>query len=83
VGKITEKAVRKSVFLTTWHSIFSAELTKTHSFRLFFGDFALWVKCSSNQVLICSSFSYFSGGESVWGGKFKDEFKSNLTHSGN
>jgi len=25
--------------LTTWHCILSAELTKTRSFRLFFGDF--------------------------------------------
>jgi len=38
VGKIDEKAVFKSVFLTTWHYILGAELTKTHSFRLFFGD---------------------------------------------
>jgi len=36
VGKITKKTVRKSVFLTTWHYIVSAELTKTHSFRLFY-----------------------------------------------
>ena len=28
------------------------------------------------------SFSFTTGGESVWGGKFKDQFKSNLTHSG-
>jgi len=28
--------------LTIWHSILSAELTNTHSFRLFFGDFAHW-----------------------------------------
>jgi len=26
--------------LTTWHCILNAELTKTHSLRLFFGDFA-------------------------------------------
>jgi len=38
VGKIAEKA-----FLTIWHCIFSAELTKTYSFRLFFGNFAHWV----------------------------------------
>jgi len=31
--------------LTTWHCLLSAELTKTHSFRLFFGDFAYWVAC--------------------------------------
>jgi len=30
MGKIAEKAV----FLTTWHCILGAELTKTHSFRL-------------------------------------------------
>jgi len=29
--------------LTTWHCILSAELTKTHCFRLtLFGDFAHW-----------------------------------------
>jgi len=33
VGKITEKAVCKSAFLTTWHCILSAEL-------MFYGDFA-------------------------------------------
>ena len=27
-------------------------------------------------------FSFTTGGESAWGGKFKDQFKSNLTHSG-
>jgi len=26
-----------------WHCILSVELTETHSFRLFFGDFAHWV----------------------------------------
>jgi len=35
VGKIAEKAVCRSEFLT-WHCIFSAKLTKTHSIRLFF-----------------------------------------------
>jgi len=35
VGKITEKAVCRSAFLTTWHCTSSAELTKTHSFKLF------------------------------------------------
>jgi len=29
--------------LTILHCNFSAELTKTHSFILFFGDFAHWV----------------------------------------
>jgi len=34
---VGEKAVCRSVFLTIWHyCIFSTELTKTHSFRLFF-----------------------------------------------
>jgi len=40
--QISEKAVCRSVFLTTWH-ILSAELTKPHSSLLFFGDFAHWV----------------------------------------
>jgi len=36
VSKIAEKAVCRSVFLTTYgHYILSAELTKTHSLRLF------------------------------------------------
>jgi len=33
VGKIAEKAVCKSVFLTIWHCILSAEITKMRSFR--------------------------------------------------
>jgi len=44
VGKIAETAVRRSAFLTIGHCILSAELTKTHSLRLFFGDFAHWDK---------------------------------------
>jgi len=36
VAKIAEKTVCKSVFLTAWHCICSAELIKTHSFSLFF-----------------------------------------------
>jgi len=45
VGKIAKKAVSSgSVFLTTWHCILSAELTKMHSFRLSFDDFVHWVK---------------------------------------
>jgi len=44
VDKIAKKAVCRSVFfLTKWHCILSAEITKTHSYRLFFGDFAHWV----------------------------------------
>jgi len=35
VGEIAEKAVCMSAFLTIWH----AELTKTHSFSLFFWRF--------------------------------------------
>jgi len=40
VSQWAEKAVCRSVFLTIWHCILSAEITKTHSFRLLFGDFA-------------------------------------------
>jgi len=40
--KSPKKAVYRSVFLTIWHCILSAELIKTHSFRLLFGDFAHW-----------------------------------------
>jgi len=57
VGKIAEKAVSKSVFLTIWHCILrhcilSAKLTKTHSLRLFFflailstryAEFVFWI----------------------------------------
>jgi len=38
--EFAEKLFCRSVFLTTWHCILIAELTKT--FRLFFGDFAHW-----------------------------------------
>jgi len=31
----------------------SAELTKTHSFRLFFGGFAHWEPCSIKGFMIC------------------------------
>jgi len=34
VGKIAKETVSKSVFLTMWHCILSAEFTKTHSYRL-------------------------------------------------
>jgi len=41
VGKIAEKAVCRSLFLTTWHCMLSAELTKYALFQtVFFGDFA-------------------------------------------
>jgi len=39
VGKIAEKAVCNSVFLTTWHCILNAELTKTHSYWASFFSF--------------------------------------------
>jgi len=41
VSKIADKTVCRTVFVTIWHCILSA---KTHSFRLFFGDFAYWVE---------------------------------------
>jgi len=37
--------------LTIWHCILSAELIKTHSFRLLFGDFANWVYGKYNAFL--------------------------------
>jgi len=43
------------VFLTIWHCILDAELTKKHSFRLFFfGDFTQWEgkKPSRHRTLI-------------------------------
>jgi len=50
VGNIAEKVVCRSI-LTILHCIFSAELTKTHSFRLFlFGNFAHWAR--SNRIFI-------------------------------
>jgi len=39
VGNITGRVVCRSVFLTMWPCIWSAELTKTHSFRLFYWRF--------------------------------------------
>jgi len=48
LGKIAEKAVHRSVFLTTWH-----ELTKTHSFRLFFWQFSPLGQITSH-IDICS-----------------------------
>jgi len=50
VVKIAEKAVCRRVFLTTWHCVLSAELTKTHSSRLFFGDFAHWGKTNECKL---------------------------------
>jgi len=47
---------KSSVFLTTWHCILSAELTKRHSFRLFFGDFFHWTEKSlsvNNTLCFC------------------------------
>jgi len=55
VGKIAKKAVRRSVFLTTWHYILSAVLTKTHSFRLYFGGFAHW-ETNNHTCIIVKSF---------------------------
>jgi len=46
VGKIPEKAVRESVFLTTRHCILSAELT--------FGNFAHWVGERLNKPFFLS-----------------------------
>jgi len=43
VGKIDEKAVCRSDL--------NAELTKTHSFRLFFGDFSHWVGLKGEYYL--------------------------------
>jgi len=44
VGKIGEKAVCRSVFFEdTALYMLSDELSKTHSFRLFFADFSHWV----------------------------------------
>jgi len=45
VGKIAEKAVCRSV-LTLY---FQCKLTKTHSFRLFFGNFAHWEESEKLQ----------------------------------
>jgi len=45
VGRIAEKVVRRSVFLTIWHCIFSAKLTKKRTpSDCFFADFAHWVR---------------------------------------
>jgi len=53
---MAEKAVYKSVFLTTWNRILSAELTKTQSFRFcFFGDFAHSHRISGKTVYLVKS----------------------------
>jgi len=50
VGKIAEKSVCGSVFLTIWHGILSAELKKhILSDRLFFDDFAHWEEWRSRK----------------------------------
>jgi len=42
VGKIAEKAVSRSVFLTTWHMYFECRINKNSLLQtVFFGDFAL------------------------------------------
>jgi len=41
--------------LTIWHCNLSTELAKTHSFRLFFGDFAHWdsiIIHNNKQILV-------------------------------
>jgi len=49
VGKIAEKADCRSDNMTIWHCIWSAELIKTHFFRLFFCRFyPLGKACSGN-----------------------------------
>jgi len=62
VGQIAEKAVCMSVFLTILHCIFSAEFTKTHSFRLFFWRFCplalllawgCWYSCCGSCTRRC------------------------------
>jgi len=59
VGKITEKAVCRSVFLITWHCIWSAELTKTHSYRLFFWRFCHWVRIRRLMIFFLSLYIIF------------------------
>jgi len=44
---IAEKAVCRSVFLTIWHYVLSAKLTKTHSSYCFF-----WWFCPLGCILI-------------------------------
>jgi len=46
VGKIAEKAVCRSAFLTTWHCIFSAEVTKSAPLQTVFWHFAHWDECA-------------------------------------
>jgi len=41
--------------LTIWHCILSAELTKTHFFGLFFGDFAHWDGIIDKMVAVNDS----------------------------
>jgi len=66
VGKIAQKAVCRSVFLTTWHCILNAELRKNALLQTVwsgdFGDFALWVVTSVflGNIRICYGLQDFS-----------------------
>jgi len=61
VGKIAEKAVCGSVFLTTWHCILSTELEKRTSSDWFFGDFAHWVTTDERFCQLNFSGEYTKG----------------------
>jgi len=50
-GYKTEMNLLASVFLTIWHCILRAELTKTTPSDCFFGDFAHWVKCDQRIII--------------------------------
>ena len=48
-GKIAEKAMWRSVYLTIWHRILNADSTKLPHLVLLFSDFAGWVVSKKNE----------------------------------
>ena len=54
-GKIAEKAVWRSVFLTIWHCILNADSTKTHSSSVTF-----WRFCRLGYLLETENNMFFS-----------------------
>jgi len=78
VGKITEKTVCRSVFLTTWRFILRAELTKVHSFRPFFDDFDCNTRCSNNSKRKV----YFKAFEGIpfWAEYSENPFQTSFIH---
>ena len=61
----SEKAVWRSVFLTIWHCILNADLTKTPSSSVTFSGFAGWVMYCNGTELHGRTLRYLTGVEPV------------------